>query len=501
MEENIAQKATLAEEALPIGTTLSDGQFTITGYLGAGGFGITYRAKDNVLGRAIVIKECFPADFCARRGTDVSPRNSTYQKQVSAIVRMFMREARSLAKLRHPNIVGVHRAFEENNTAYMVIDLIDGEDLHDLVEKTPLSPARIKSILVQLLDAIDKVHEIDLLHRDISPDNIIIGKDGNPVLIDFGAARADASRHSRGVTSFLVVKDGYSPPEFYVGRNQTPSSDLYSLAATFYFVLARQHPIHSQTRLVEIAANKPDPLPALADTVEGYEREFLEAIDQAMKIHPNERIQTAARWKSLIPGAELEEIADVDPSSRQNVSLDLELTLTRLIAETNDEVQRASQPKIVSVAAEPQSKEPSRPKWVEEFNQDSLVEDENQDTAESLDDEAENVFDIRSDEAPSSPAPMAKVETNWIGLAREKEQERIQRLENEYGLFNDEAIEMIPEFGDRDATAPTNPKLAEPSEDTPQPTPADDQPPGFRPMRLLTGLALCACVAFLVQFV
>ena len=120
-DANIAHRAEQAEQALPIGTVLSGDQFTITEHLGAGGFGLTYRAEDNVLGRTVVIKECYYEDFCFRDGNSVVARSTTYAKPIRSIVKMFMREAQSLAKLRHPNIVGVHRAFEENHTAYIFV--------------------------------------------------------------------------------------------------------------------------------------------------------------------------------------------------------------------------------------------------------------------------------------------------------------------------------------------------------------------------------------------
>ena len=319
-------KATEAVQSLPIGAVLSGDQFTITGHLGAGGFGITYRAEDNVLGRTVVIKECYYEDFCFRAGKSVVARSKTYAQPIRSIVKMFMREARSLAKLRHPNIVGVHRAFEENDTAYMVLDLIDGHDLFDIIA-APLSPNRIKDILVQLLDAIEKVHAMDLLHRDISPDNILIENSGTPVLIDFGAARAEASRHTRAVSSLLVVKDGYSPHEFYVsGSNQTPSSDLYALAATFYHVLSGEAPPNSQTRMVEIAGRRPDPCVPLAGRIDGYDQEFLQAIDTAMQIHPNDRLQTAAKWKSLIADTTAETTNNQTRArvSSKDISIELE---------------------------------------------------------------------------------------------------------------------------------------------------------------------------------
>jgi len=236
MELETTLDESLAQVALPAGTSLSGDQFTIIERISAGGFGITYRAKDNMLGRTIVIKECFADDFCLRSGKSVIARNQAYEKHFRSTVTMFMREARSLAKLRHQNIVGVHRAFEENETAYMVLDLINGFDLHNIMQanNAPLPPDGVKDMLLQLLDAIETIHMADLLHRDISPDNVMIETDGNPVLIDFGAARGDASRRTRAMSAMLVVKDGYSPQEFYMaGSLQTPCSDLYGLADTF----------------------------------------------------------------------------------------------------------------------------------------------------------------------------------------------------------------------------------------------------------------------------
>ncbi|CAN0593952.1 unnamed protein product, partial [Ectocarpus sp. 12 AP-2014] len=344
---NFVEDASLAGRLLPVGTVLCDGHFTITDQLGAGGFGITYRAKDNILGRTIVIKECFPEDFCIREGKDVIARARAHEKPVRSIVRMFMREAQSLAKLRHPNIVGVHRAFEENETAYMALDLIDGRDLFDILRTNSkaLSPARVKHILMQMLDAIEEVHKLDLLHRDISPDNIIIEKSGTPVLIDFGAAKGDASSHTRAVSSLLVVKDGYSPQEFYVaGSAQSPSSDLYALGATFYHVLSGRAPANSQTRMIEMVGNKPDPCTPLVGRIPGYDDAFLAAIDNVMQIHPSDRLQSAAAWKALIADS----YADTEtPNNSQgrvisgDISLELELSLSRLVEETNDEVRKS----------------------------------------------------------------------------------------------------------------------------------------------------------------
>lgn len=438
-EEPIAHDTTLAEQALPVGTVLSGDQFTITGQLGAGGFGITYRAQDNVLGREIVIKECFPEDFCIRVGQNVVARNKTHSKAFRSIVTMFMREARSLAKLRHPNIVGVHRAFEENETAYMAIDLIDGRDLFDLLDEhaSLLSPARVKDILLQLLDAIEKVHQAGLLHRDISPDNIIIEKTGTPVLIDFGAARADATRHTRAVSSMLVVKDGYSPQEFYVlGSDQAPCSDLYALGATFYHVISGRPPANSQTRLMEIAGKRPDPCVPLAGRIKGYDSAFLEAIDLAMQIHPKDRLQSAAKWKRMIADAEVEEEGPHRSKPRtapNELSLELELSLSRLVEETNDVVRKTKIEQVEppkTVIEEP--RRTSRPDWVDEFNRDSFDPLADDGSSVSSTEEWITAYNQSSGHGSRNAAPVqssgserARSDTNWVDRAMQK-QERIR---------------------------------------------------------------------------
>lgn len=449
-DANIAHEDTLAERALPIGAVLSDGQFTITGHLGAGGFGMTYRAKDNVLGRTIVIKECFHEDFCFRDGKSVVARSNTYVKPVRSIVKMFMREARSLAKLRHPNIVGVHRAFEENETAYMALDLIDGQDLFDILEAntTFLSPARVRDILLQLLDAVEKVHELDLLHRDISPDNIVIEKSGTPVLIDFGAARGDASRHTRAVSSLLVVKDGYSPQEFYMaGSKQTPSSDLYALAATFYHVLSGEAPANSQTRMIEVVGNKPDPCTPLAGRIDGYDQEFLQAIDRAMQIHPTDRLQSAAEWRNLISDTVTDTGSSPEASARvtsKDIGVELELSLTRLVEETNDEVRKTKEitPEPEEVAAPPE--EPSKPDWIEEFNRESLAPATE---PESADGEGAGTHLGAADRQSIDPMRIGskptRTETNWIERALEKQERLRNQRERELQIYEAEAIGRV----------------------------------------------------------
>lgn len=496
-DTNIAHRPTPVDQALPVGTVLSGDQFTVTEHLGAGGFGITYRAKDNVLGRTIVIKECFPEDFCLRDGKNVVARSAAHVKPVRSIVNMFMREARSLAKLRHPNIVGVHRAFEENQTAYMVLDLIDGRELFDILQgqSRPLTPSRVKDILLQLLDAIETVHDAGLLHRDISPDNIILEKTGTPVLIDFGAARADASHHTRAVSSLLVVKDGYSPQEFYVaGSVQAPCSDLYALAATFYHVLSGEAPPNSQTRLIEIASKKPDPCRPLAGRISGYDDAFLEAIDAAMQIHPDDRLQSAAKWRSMIVDDTTGAISSAQSGARpskNDVSLELELSLTKLVAETNDVVRQTSQvPDAPEPVALPPEK-PAKPAWIEEFNQETLTPTPRESRSRRTATVTQPVDLTPQTSRTTSPTPQPKrSETNWIGKAMEKqEQIRIEREEAfaEYEARTSGRRRTRPSRDPVDLTAETAEDIAPPEASTRS---------RLGPMGLVLGLMVCFYFVF-----
>ncbi len=359
-------------EALPAGTKLLGDQFTIERPLSNGGFGITYLARDNFLGRRVVIKECYPEAFCRREGEKVLVRSQIHQEKYRAIVKMFMREARSIAMLRHPNIVGVHRIFEYNETAYMVLDLIHGRDLLSVIkdERDVLTPEQVKEVLIKTLDAVELVHQHDLLHRDLSPDNILLDKWGSPVLIDFGAAREEASRETRAISAVLVVKDGYSPQEFYfAGGKQGPSSDLYALGATFYHLISGEAPPNSQTRMAEFAGNNPDPCEPLAGRFPDYDPEFLEAIDKAMMILPKARLQTAREWLEMITSDRKKKAP-----LRMTPTNNLDKVLTRLVSETNEFVLN-SEPRDVrpKTRRAPQVKngEPSKPVWADEFNRET----------------------------------------------------------------------------------------------------------------------------------
>jgi serine/threonine protein kinase len=294
-----------SSDELAVGTQLLFGQYIITSFVNSGGFGIVYLAT-NSLDRTVVIKECFPSAYCRRIGDTVGSRSRAQADDFRAAVRHFVQEAVTLSQLSHPNIVKVHQVFECNETAYMAMDHIKGYDLLQTVEGSapPLSPKEIIAHLNTMLDAIGHVHAHGLLHRDISPDNMILDVEkGQPVLIDFGASRKEVTRKSRAVSGLRVVKDGYSPQEFYVsGSKQAPCSDLYALAASFYHLISGETPKTSQERLSAIASREGDPLRPLAGRFRGYPVEFLRAIDKAMSIFPRDRLQSVDEWRAMLGG-------------------------------------------------------------------------------------------------------------------------------------------------------------------------------------------------------
>ena len=306
--ENTAWNAEDEEfvDELKPGTKLMHGQYTIEGFLAAGGFGITYLARDS-LDRRVVIKECFPGSFCRRQNASVMPRSRAHQNELRSIVRLFSQEAMSLAKANHPNIVGVHQVFEENNTAYMALDFVQGRDLLEILQEDPdaLQPELLEGYLTKVLDAIGHIHQMGILHRDISPDNIIIDDTGEPILIDFGAARESSNeRVTRMLSALRVVKDGYSPQEFYIaGSEQTPSCDLYSLAASFYHLITRELPPDSQWRLSARAAGDDDPYVPLGQKTDAFSKNFVRSLDKAMSILPRERMQSAEEWVAHLTNA------------------------------------------------------------------------------------------------------------------------------------------------------------------------------------------------------
>jgi serine/threonine protein kinase len=283
--------------ALPDGTELV-GDFRIKRVLGAGGFGITYLADETALARLVTIKEYFPADLAARQQNQSAlPRSQDVAGDYQWGLDRFIEEAQVLARFDHPNIVRVHRYFRANNTAYMVLHFEEGGSFKSWLKGLKRAPrqAELDRMIAPMLDALEIIHKDNFLHRDIAPDNIMVRKDGSPVLIDFGSARGHIAAHSRTVSA--LVKPGYSPYEQYATTtsSQGPWTDIYALGATLYHAITGKRPPDAPSRVVD-----DEYVPAREAALGSYRSGFLAAIDQALKVEVDERPQSVAQWRGAL---------------------------------------------------------------------------------------------------------------------------------------------------------------------------------------------------------
>lgn len=291
----------------PVVEPLSSGEclnaYIIREVLGKGGFGITYLALDTKLKSLVAIKEYFPVEF-ALRAPDRSVRAKCAQDQEMFDwgKSRFLMEAQLLAQIKHANIVRVLSLFEENNTAYMVMDFEKGESLADRLDSAaPVDQAFLDSILPPLLEGLDFLHSIGFIHRDIKPENIYIRDDGTPVLLDFGSARNAMGKRTKALTTLLTP--GYSPLEQYYSTSddQGPWTDIYACGGVLYRVVSGKNPPESALRSSSALSGRPDPLTPAAIMGKGrYRIEFLEAVDKALMVLEKERPQNVAQWYALL---------------------------------------------------------------------------------------------------------------------------------------------------------------------------------------------------------
>ena len=285
--------------ALPKGYRLQEHEFVRV--LGFGGFGVTYLGYDHNLDKAVAIKEYQPADIAIRtENQSIAPKASTFREDFDWGLERFLDEARTLARFDHRNIVKVHRYFEANGTAYIVMEYAEGETLTAYFSrKRTLDEAELKRVLIPILDGLETIHGADFLHRDIKPSNIVLrDEDSSPVLLDFGAARHAVGARSRSVTT--IVTPAYAPIEQYSSRgNQGPWTDIYALGAVCYKALTGETPADAIDRLEH------DPLePVTKRCSDKGGRGFLKAIDWALNVREGDRPQTIAAWKSAVLIAE-----------------------------------------------------------------------------------------------------------------------------------------------------------------------------------------------------
>ena len=232
---------------------LQGGRYRIVKMLGSGGFGITYLGTQTVLKRNIVIKEFFMTDYCQRDEYSnlITVPTVSNVEFVERFKDKFLKEARHIAQLKHPNIVNIIDVFEENGTAYYVMDFIEGGSLVEKVQREgPLPENVAKRYILQIADALNYIHQRYMNHLDVKPGNIMLSRNDNAILIDFGLAKQyDSQTGHQTSTTPVGISHGYAPMEQYKegGVSEfSPETDIYSLGGTLYYLLTGERPPVSQ---------------------------------------------------------------------------------------------------------------------------------------------------------------------------------------------------------------------------------------------------------------
>lgn len=279
-------------QCLKKGSTLRHETYRIERVLGQGGFGITYLATDLTLDRLVAIKEFFPKDYCDRAGdtSHITLGTSSASDFVSRLKAKFLKEARNIAKFDHPGIIRIHAAFEENNTAYYVMDYIVGESLSDKVKRFgPLREEVAVRYIKEVAKSLEFVHGKRINHLDIKPANIMIREsDDSPILIDFGLSKQYDTDGNQTSTTPTGISHGYAPLEQYNDggvKDFSPQTDIYSLAATLYYLITGVTPPHATT-LLEKSLAFPNKFPV----------QLIKPIEKAMSAARTKRHETVKEF-------------------------------------------------------------------------------------------------------------------------------------------------------------------------------------------------------------
>lgn len=302
--------------SLPVGSTLMQGKYRIVAVLGQGGFGITYKGEHTMLGTTVAIKEFFMKGACERDENSTHVTTSQSNGELASRFRTkFLKEAKTLAALKHPNIIRVFDVFEDNGTAYYVMDYIEGNNLSDIVEgKGRLSEPLALKYIRQVANALNYLHQKKLLHLDVKPANILLDKNtGNAILIDFGVSKQYDQDGQQTSTTPPAISKGYSPVEQYAqGSNVktfSPATDIYSLAATLYKLVTGNTPPESNLLL-----NEDEQLPPYPSNVSEVTRNAIAECLQTRKKRP----QSISEFLQLLDS---EPISNIDTPEEEDTIL------------------------------------------------------------------------------------------------------------------------------------------------------------------------------------
>ena len=275
------------------------GRYLLGRTLGEGGFGITYIAKDLAEEKTVAIKEYFPVGLAVRDAINGNMNLSCVtggdkRKYYQHGLKSFAEEAKNMQRFRSlSGVVSVMDFFYENGTAYLVMEYIDGMSLKQYLRKKmkPLPENAVLSIMRPIMYALSNIHKVGMIHRDVSPENIMLAKDGRVVLIDFGAARNLTGAETQSLT--IILKQGYAPVEQYQTRGrQGPWSDVYAVCATMYRMLSGSVPAEAVERI-----SKDKVLPLYLVTWNGrplgISRRISDIIRKGLAVYPQNRYQNA----------------------------------------------------------------------------------------------------------------------------------------------------------------------------------------------------------------
>lgn len=273
--------------------TILRGRYRIVETLGQGGYGITYSALDTKYSRLVAIKELFPSRSVVRSEDRRTVQvHGDHVLTFQHLCESFEKEARVLIELHHvEGIVDLQHVFSENSTVYYVMELLDGEDMMRRLKKTgPLPWDQLAPILRTIMNALEQIHAIGLIHRDISPDNIFLTKN-SAYLIDFGSAR----KFQDNMNFTAIVKRNFAPWEQFLSQShQGPWTDVYALAATAYFALTGQLPPCATDRRMK------DTLVPLESLCPGLPQEVYTAIHRGMAVTADRRFQNVSQFKQAL---------------------------------------------------------------------------------------------------------------------------------------------------------------------------------------------------------
>ncbi len=278
--------------------TVLQGKYLIGRVLGQGGFGITYLAWDKTLNIKLAIKEYLPQQMATRvtgSGT-VIVHNDSHLEHFNYGLSKFIEEARILARFNeHPNIVSVRDYFEANGTAYIVMNYVQGVSLQDYLNMKgrKVSVDQALNIFMPVLDALNELHFAKYIHRDISPDNLLISTNGQVVIVDFGSARQAIG--GKGNTMSVIMKAGYSPEEQYRSHGeQGPWTDIYAAAASFYRAITGQLPPESLDRLSEDTIIAPSRMGVIINTKQEL------ALLKALAVRARDRFSNVTEFRKAL---------------------------------------------------------------------------------------------------------------------------------------------------------------------------------------------------------